>query len=310
MIVQRDSTRRAVGADLTRQLASIVANAYFPLDIGLRAPDRFHGSMERRHLGPVLLTHLKSEVAEYERSRSQLHDVQTQDFLIAIPFASSVRFKQFGRDVRCPPGDFVLESGGEPYLFAYDKANDLSAVKIGHRALTDCIRRPERLCAYNIDASDGLGALLIATIRRAHMMSLDNAAADVIGHQLIELLVLALDRHAEISTSANSLVRMGHLGRAEAFIKRRISDTAMTPHAVAEGCGISIRYLHAIFADANRSVTPYIREQRLLAARDLLRMPEVLKMVDIAYRLGFSDQAILSRQFRDRFGMTPSAFRA
>lgn len=204
----------------------------------------------------------------------------------------------------------MLENGGEPYRFAYDSANVLCAMKVSYKTLTDRIHHPERLCAQSFDGTEGLGALLIETIRRAQTMSLDDPAAEVIGRHIIELLALSLDRHAETSASAGSVVRAAHLRRAEAFTRKRLADASLTPQAVADGCGISIRYLHSIFADTDRTIAQYIRDQRLLAARDLLGVPGTLRMAEIAYRFGFADQASFSRQFRAKFGKTPSEFRA
>lgn len=310
MDVQRDGIGAVPASDRANKWASIIASAYFPLDIRFRSPEGFQGVMERRQIGPVLLTHLDSEACEYERTHDHTRGLQTGEFLIAMPFASAVRFRQLGRDILCNPGSFFLENGDEPYRFTYDRPNSLCAMKVSYQALNDRIRQPDRLCALNVDGSEGVGALLIETIRRAHTMQLDDAAAEVIGRHIIEMLALALDRHAEISLSASSLVRAAHLRRAESLIRQRLGDSTLDPQAVARGCGISLRYLHSIFADTGRTVSQCIREERLRAARDMLEMPGMMKMADVAYRFGFADQAIFSRQFRARYGVSPSEFRA
>lgn len=309
--MERHSTtiRDMAPSDRAGHWASIVSQAYFPLDIRFRAPERFQGSIESRTLGPALLTHLVSEPVEYVRKPHHTRGLQTEAFLLTIPYASPVAFSQLGRDIVCGPGCFLLENGDEPYHFSYGRANDLCAIKVSFQDLKDRIRQPERLCAQNFDGTEGLGALLIETTRRAQQMRLDPSASEVIGRHVIELLALSLDRQAETSASAGSLVRAAHLRRAEAFIRQRIAEPSLTPQTVAEGCGISLRYLHSIFADSDRSVAQYIREQRLLAARDLLEMPGMMKMAEIAYRFGFADQAIFSRQFRAKFGLSPSEYR-
>ena len=138
----------------------------------------------------------------------------------------------------------------------------------------------------------------------------DKAGCAVLGRQLTELLALTLDRTSEVTQGAGSSVRAGHRRRAEEIIRRNLSDNALSPEKVAEACGISKRYLHELFADVNYTVSQYIREQRLAAARDLLQMPNPGQMSDIAYRFGFSDQAQFSRLFKAMFGQTPSGFRA
>lgn len=304
------STRGFQPADRAKEWASIVSEAYFPLDIRFRASEQFQGTIERRALGPVLLTHLQSQPVEYVRKPLHMRGHQTEAFLLTIPYLTPVSFQQLGRDIDCPPGHFLLENGDEPYRFAYGEANDLCAIKVGYKDLSDRIRQPERLCAQNFDGSEGLGALLVETARRAHQMRLDPAAGEVIGRHVIELLALSLDRQAETTTSGSSVVRAAHLRRAETYIRAHLSEPSLTPQRVADGCGISIRYLHSIFADSECTLTQYIRDQRLLAARNLLELPGKMMMAEIAYRFGFADQAIFARQFRAKFGISPSAFRA
>ena len=78
---------------------------------------------------------------------------------------------------------------------------------------------------------------------------------------------------------------------------------------MADACGISKRYLHELFGDTNQTVSQFIREERLIAARDMIAGAVRLSMAEIAYRFGFSDQAQFSRLFRAKFGMTPSDWR-
>jgi AraC-like DNA-binding protein len=105
-------------------------------------------------------------------------------------------------------------------------------------------------------------------------------------------------------------VRTAHLKRAEEVIRRNLSNPDLSPDLVADACGISKRYLHELFADGNATVSQLIREQRLIAARNLLAMSNPGPMSDIAYRFGFSDQAQFSRLFKAMFGQTPSGYRA
>jgi AraC-like DNA-binding protein len=105
-------------------------------------------------------------------------------------------------------------------------------------------------------------------------------------------------------------VREAHRRRAEAVIRSDLSNPDLSPEVIAEAVGISKRYLHELFAEVNCTVSQFVREERLRAARDLMMMPNPVQMSDIAYRFGFSDQAQFSRLFKAMFGQTPSGFRA
>ena len=222
-----------------------------------------------------------------------------------------MEFRQLGREVRCDPGGFIIERGDEPYRFSYEAANDLCVLKVAKPVLLNRLRNPDRYCAQVFNGREGLGGLFTTMAQQVQAQGVsDQAAGCVLGRHLIELLTLAIDRTSETADVAHSSVRTAHLKRAKEVIRRNLSNADLSPDLVADACGISKRYLHEIFADGNGTVSQHIREQRLIAARNMLQMPNPGPMSDIAYRFGFSDQAQFSRLFKAMFGQTPSGFRA
>lgn len=289
---------------------AVIAQAYFPLDLTFRDATHFEGRLDQRSIGNVSLSRLQTEAMQYERHSRHIKGASEEQYLITIPRKSPVEFHQLGRNVRCDPGGFILERGDEPYRFSYGSANDLCVLKIARPYLSERLRDPDHYCAQVFDGRGGLGGLFTAMAQQVQGLADDGHGGDILGRQLTELLALALDRCAEVEQGIGSSVRMAHRRRAEAFIRRNLADNMMAPNMIAEACGISKRYLHELFADVNCTVSQYVREQRLLAARDLLQMPHPGPMSDVAYRFGFSDQAQFSRLFKAMFGQTPSAFRA
>lgn len=285
----------------------VIAEAYFPLHLTFRDAARFQGSLEMRDVGDIGLSRLRTEPVQYERLKRHIAATTEEQYLITIPLQAPVEFYQLGREVRCDPGGFLLERGDEPYRFSYGAANDLCVLKVAKSLLGERLRDPDRFCALVFDGRDGLGGLFTTMVQQVERVGTD-PAGPVLGRQLIELLALSLDRNTD--AGAGSAVRAAHLRRAQAFVRRNLSQPDLSPGMVAEACGISKRYLHEVFADMNATVAQYIREQRLMAARDLLQMPDPGPMSDIAYRFGFSDQAQFSRLFKAMFGQTPSGFRA
>jgi AraC-like DNA-binding protein len=216
-----------------------------------------------------------------------------------------------GREVRCDPGALLLERGDEPYRFSYADRNDLLVLKVSKPVLAERLRDPDRFCARPLDARGGVGHLfarMAATAMEAQ--GLDGRASGLVSRQLVELLALALDGAPDVAGGAGSAVRAAHLARAKAHICRHLPNPDLSPASVAEACGVSKRYLHELFTDENATVSQFIREERLLACRDLLEAPAAASIAEVAYRFGFSDQAQFSRLFKAAFGETPSGFRA
>jgi AraC-like DNA-binding protein len=290
---------------------AVIAETYFPLHLTFRDAATFDGQLERRVIGPVSMSRLQTEAMQYERRPRHISEAREEEYLITIPRRSPVEFRQLGRDVRCDPGGFLLERGDEPYKFSYAAANDLCVLKISKAVLSEKLRQPDRFCAKIFDGTTGVGGLFTMFAQKIFSQAPLNANSEqVLGRQLIELLALSLDRQSDADDGVKSSVRAAHLRRAEAMIRTSLADPALSPELVADACGISKRYLHELFSGANITVSQYIREQRLIAARDILELPNHAPIAEIAYRFGFSDQAQFSRLFKAMFGRTPSGYRA
>ena len=307
----RHSTSNLPPAARAGHWNGVIADVYFPLHLTFGDAARFDGQLEHQTLGDLSLSRLQTEPVQYERHPRHIAGTCEEQYLITIPRRAPVTCRQSGREVRCDPGGFILERGDEPYRFSYEAANDLCVLKVAKPVLSQGLRNPDRHCALVFNGRDGLGGLFTTMAQHVQASApADVAAGDVLGRQLIELLALAIDRSSEMADGAQSAVRTAHLKRAEEVIRRNLSNPDLSPDLVAEACGISKRYLHEIFADGNATVSQLIREQRLIAARNLLAMSNPGPMSDIAYRFGFSDQAQFSRLFKAMFGQTPSGYRA
>jgi AraC-like DNA-binding protein len=297
------------------QWNAVIAQAYFPLDLTFRDAARFEGKLEHGTLGDLSVSRLRTEAVQYERHRRHISRTTEEQYLITIPRQSPVEFSQLGRDVRCDPGGFILERGDEPYRFSYGAANDLCVIKVAKPVLSEKLRSPDRFCARVFNGREGIGSLFTTMAQQIQRQTAAEPATDplagtVLGRHLVELLALTLDRSSEMESGATSSVREAHRRRAQSVILSQLSNPDLSPELVADRVGISKRYLHELFAEVNCTVSQFVREQRLRAARDLLQMPNPGPMSDIAYRFGFSDQAQFSRLFKAMFGQTPSSYRA
>jgi len=303
-----DQTPAAARAD---HWNAVIAQAYFPLDLTFRDAARFSGRLDMATVGDVSLSRLQTEPVQYERHRRHIAGTTEEQYLITIPRKSPVEFRQLGREVRCDPGGFIVERGDEPYRFAYGTANDLCVLKVAKPVLADKLRNPDRYCALVFNGREGIGSLFTTMAQQIQAQAPSDAlSGQVLGRHLVELLSLALDRNSEADQGAGSAVRAAHRRRAEAAILKNLSNPDLSPEVIADAVGISKRYLHELFAEVNCTVSQFVREQRLRAARDVLQMPNPGQMSDVAYRFGFSDQAQFSRLFKAMFGQTPSSFRA
>ncbi len=311
-MVKQISTAGCEPRDRSRHWHETIAATYFPLDLRFVDADRFAGDLKIWDLGDVSLSRLSSEPLEYRRLLHHFHGEREEHYLVTVPIQSEVFFSQCGKDVRCRPGGLILERSHEPYVFSHGEPSDLWVVKVSATALSGKIRQPDRFCSLQFDTTRGGGGLLFDMLelipRRIDGMSEELRAT--VGRQLVELLVLALKDDDRTLTAGATAVRAAHLSRIENYVRNRLGDSDLDPDAIARACGISTRYLHELFRDANQTLGSWIRDQRLDACREALGDPARKQTVaGIAYQWGFGNQAQFSRVFKAQFGVPPREYR-
>ena len=287
----------------------IISRTYFPLEISFAAGGDFNGSLGAWALGPVSVSRNVSDGLLYRRHERHLLNEREECYLITVPETAEIRFTQDGKEVRCRPGAFLIERSHLPYEFSHSEPAALWVLKIPSAILRARISCPERLATLQFDASRGVGALFVDTLRLAvaRIEEVDEAGRTLIGRHLIDLLAMAVESDDRVLVGHSSSVRNAHLHRCEHFIRAHLEDIRLTPQLVADGCGISLRYLHQIFEAEGITVCGYIRNQRLSMCDAMLRDPDCRKSIaEIAYQWGYGDQAQFSRNYRSRFGRTPS----
>ncbi len=173
-----------------------------------------------------------------------------------MPDIAEIRFSQDNQDVTCKPGQFLIERSHLPYEFSHRERAALWVMKVPSALLRSRIPRPERLATLQFDASRSVGALFVDMLRMTapRLDEMDEAARSLMGAHLVDLLAMAVEADQRVLSGSASSVRNAHLHRAEHFIRSHLRETDLSPQRIADGCGISLRYLHQLFeARARRS---------------------------------------------------------
>ncbi len=130
----------------------------------------------------------------------------------------------------------------------------------------------------------------------------------MIGYQLSLLLLTLLrqaqkeDRETELPNGENAIIL-----RTQRIISQRCREKLTVP-VVAKYADVSPSYLTALFQKhLNISPGEYIRRVKLQESKMLIREGE-LSFMEIAEKLQYSTLQQFSRQFKDKFGMTPSEY--
>lgn len=119
-----------------------------------------------------------------------------------------------------------------------------------------------------------------------------------------------LIEHAPLKTGSSPLIQRAQtLVPVLSFIKSRLSDP-LTVDDLARVAGLSRSRFFAFFS-STMGLPPmaYLKEIRLVEARNTLIAGD-MKLTSIAHATGFADAFHLSREFKRRFGLPPTEYRA
>jgi AraC-like DNA-binding protein len=97
----------------------------------------------------------------------------------------------------------------------------------------------------------------------------------------------------------------------QSFIDAHLADDHLSPTAVAQAHGISVRHLQRLFKSQGTTLVDWVRLRRLQRCAEELRDPRFggASITEISYRWGFNDSAYFSRAFKSTFGIPPREYR-
>jgi AraC-like DNA-binding protein len=212
----------------------------------------------------------------------------------------------------------TTEAGG---LFVYDAARPSSVAWGRHKGIYLVVRRPDvaAVLGRDIPAPDVLMRRLESSPMRhvladqmltlaRHMNFLSANEQAYMLDQTIQMTLFALDRPGEEVGMAmpDSVLLRSALG----YIERNIAEPGLSADRIVRAMGCSRATLYRCFGAEGLGIAETIRDLRLDRARMLLEQaPADLAIADIAVQCGLYDTTNFSRQFRRRFGISPTDVR-
>lgn len=98
------------------------------------------------------------------------------------------------------------------------------------------------------------------------------------------------------------------MARASDYIRAHLWDSELSIEKAADHCQISVRTLQTVFQSENISFSQYLNDLRLTAsAVKLFRSAD--DITAIAFQCGFSNSAYFSKRFKEKYNLSPTAYR-
>ena len=256
-------------------------------------------------LGAIKLVDIAGHQHVIERLPVHLRTREKDSVFLALLMRGSAFVNRANECVVLNEGDVVLYDTNHPYMHGFPGFMRHVMFEVSGSEFRQRFPGWDLCAARRYDASVGAGRQISASVDDAQL------AKDLveIEEKIWNVLRMAqgLSRGAERSTY-HSLV----MDRVHQFIAANLRDPKLSPEMIAKHAGISVRQLNRLFAGEPDTLCVHIFAMRLDACRTDLRRrdTEQASVSEIAYSWGFRNISHFSRNFRERFGCTPSESRA
>jgi AraC-like DNA-binding protein len=219
-------------------------------------------------------------------------------------------FYQSGRCTLVHSGDLIIYSTEKPYLYGFTQPMRQLMIDIKTDEVFDSGDEISQTSLLKIDGGLRAGQLLIQPLRDRVLGFMDeplSALAPAVHHEIRARLQMLLRPRGHDTPRGDDVMAL-RLLRAERFIAEHLADRELDAEAVASHMAMSLRNLNRVFEKHECSVTQWIWQERLaLAHRQLVDVGHALRSIgDIALGCGFSTQAHFAREFKQRYGATPT----
>lgn len=280
-----------------------------PVKSGEASPT-FKSRVEVDQVGTANVSLVQSQVQRVDRGTPQIRRDPRDRLFINLMLSGWSVVEQGPSCSLVRPGEIYVVDTTRPYrlehpvpfrLLCLDVSRDAVAAR-GARALA---------LAQARSTSGGRGALAIGLLRQ-----LRNNALNLLPQEREDVLATALrwlrcaleDHRAGPDIPQSAPVHVWQ--RAMDCIEQRLREPSLGPPEVAADLKVSLSYLHKAFAQRESTVAGTIRELRLQRCADALAgTGRRRKIATIASDWGFNDIPHFNREFKRRFGHTPSAHR-
>jgi AraC-like DNA-binding protein len=286
----------------------LAAADFIPFD------DDFSAGLAMSHVGPLGLARLATGPCAINRTAEHIDRSLPQLYSIIIQARGRGLFSQEGNRVVLGPGDLALCDHALPHSRVLERDAEMLLIRVPAEMIAEYLPQPQHLCGRRLPAGAGL-APSAAIMARALWQRLEQGFApeyeDCFAHHLLELIgtsyAMAFGRHSEgLAPDADSLLLI------RSHIDDRLYDPGFKAGAIGAELGFGGREVRRLCAAGGENPRDYMLRRRLQEAarrlRDLRWQGHTI--AEIAHCCGFASNAVFTRAFRERHGLSPTEYRA
>lgn len=284
-----------------------ICDVYVHVDVKATDPDRYRGFIRETKFGDVVMTDILLSEQRIRRNRQHISQLDKECYYVQLVHKGSVTVSQRGESIRSNAARGAIFSATEQYeLHGHGEVRSFY-LELPREAFAQRFPRDQIPVLASLDTTQGLGR--IATEFCAALASegtkLDDGLRAGLGTQLMDMLAFTLQASQGDVPESERWAKAARLRLIQQWIEEHIADPDLTLEKVAMANGISLRYLHTLFAAGDLSASEWIWDRRLqLAYHDIAR-GEGRTITSIALDHGFNSPTHFTTRFRRKYGVSP-----
>lgn len=304
-VVAKYATRGIAPGDRLRYWNAVAEDAFRGTSVQAES-QVFEGEMLCWSLGQMAMIRTRSIAASVLR-RALYGDEER--VIMHVQWRGSGRHYQAGHETRLEVGDFVIGSPHENYRFELSP-HEMMVVEFPHHELARRVpdlndRMARRICGTT-PAARVFNDFLHSMWRQADTAEGGPDWESGINRVFYDLAAMAIQGD---NRDGDHTANRGQRWRAYALIESCLSDPDLCTNTIARELGTSARTVQNIFAEMGTTPSAAILDRRLERAAEKLLADPTLSITEAAFSHGFNDSAYFTRCFRQKFGVSPRAWR-
>jgi AraC-like DNA-binding protein len=280
--------------------------------VDIQAPDKatFRSDLDVLQLANVTYTTRASSPHSVMRTARLLRDGDNS-FALTLCADTPMFAKCGDAEAALRPGSCFLFSLAQAGGLRLPTGGRTCSVIFSREVALSMVGAPERIAGRVIKVGDPSISLLRAYLNSLEDLreSVTSSLALLVDQQVRELIAHAINPASDLARSGTyGGIKAARLRTVLETVATNLSNPSLGSEMVGKRLGVSGRYVQQLMESAGYSFGAYAREARLERSRSLLQDPlyALKRIVDIAEMAGFTDLSHFNRDYRQRYGQTPS----
>lgn len=272
----------------------------------------FSARVENIPAGAGAINKVRASSHLVRRAQAEIARSTQECYYLNLTTGGSCIASQAGKERTAKAGDLYIFDSALPFDLEHRKHPSLAVTSfwVPKAALHERLGAgcQPSLSIVSDDPQSGKLACEVARTLSQGAAAMPDEMRERLFNVLIDLTAMSFMQPKDWHPVSRRMARHAELCN---LIDRHANDPRFGPEKAARLAGMSVRYLHNLFAEGEGSFGDRLKQKRISNAAAMLRNPGLssIPITTIAYDCGFADPAHFARVFREERGCSPSDWR-